>query len=154
MIAESLHNFNTKNICILSSIKNNLIIDGLFHKLLYSNNLYTSNGIYISIILNNTNNNNGRLTYDISDNLNILQKISQIEKYIFSNIINEDNKDKKIYYKISEQLNNGSIKITNYNKNTKNFILKISGIWENSNALGISFKLIAIDKILSFNSNI
>ena len=36
MIAESLDNINLNNIFIVSPIKNNLINNGLFYKLLYS----------------------------------------------------------------------------------------------------------------------
>ena len=164
MLSETLDNFNISNIFILSPIKNNLIIDGLFYKLLYSEELYTSNGIYIDISMNGGSNLNGRMSYDISKNMNTLRKIYNIERYIFQNILNSENNKKKIYYKISDQFKNGNMKLNHFNNNNNNFnnnnfnnndnnnfILKISGVWENSNSLGISFKLIQINKSASFD---
>ena len=56
MITEDLNNIDINNIYMLSSIKNNLIVNGTFNKLIYSNDLYISNGIYINIIIKNITN--------------------------------------------------------------------------------------------------
>ena len=142
MIAEDLHKFDIKNIFIMPPIKNTLITNGLFHKLLYSNNLFTSNGLYIKIDYNDTKYVNGRLYYNIDTNICTIDTIDSIEKYILGKI---NNSNKKIYQKINDQLRSGNIKLNN---NVSSVILKISGLWENDNSIGISYK------ILSFNNSI
>ena len=142
MIAEDLYNFDIKNIFIMPPIKNTLISHGLFHKLLYSNNLFTSNGLYIKIDYNDTKYLNGRLHYNIDTNVSTIDTIESIEKYILGKI---NNNNKKIYQKISDQFRSGNIKLNN---NVSSVILKISGLWENDNSIGISYK------ILSFNNSI
>ena len=82
MIAESLENINLHNICIAQGTKNNIITDGMFYKLLYSNNLYISNGIYILISLHDRNH---TILYDKFNNQNIINKIYNIENYILTN---------------------------------------------------------------------
>lgn len=142
MIAEDLYNFDIKNIFIMPPIKNTLISHGLFHKLLYSNNLFTSNGLYIKIDYNDTKYLNGRLHYNIDTNISTIDTIESIEKYILGKI---NNNNKKIYQKINDQFRSGNIKLNN---NVSSVILKISGLWENDNSIGISYK------ILSFNNSI
>ena len=141
MISENLDNFDKKNIFIMQPIKNNLINQGLFHKLLYSNNLFTSNGIYIKLDFNNSKYLNGRLIYDISNNVKTINKINEIENYILEKIWVK----KKLYHKIYDQFKSGNIKTNN---NINSIILKISGVWENDNAIGISYKIITINDIL------
>ena len=142
MIAEDLYNFDIKNIFIMPPIKNTLISHGLFHKLLYSNNLFTSNGLYIKIDYNDTKYLNGRLHYNIDTNVSTIDTIESIEKYILGKI---NNNNKKIYQKINDQFRSGNIKLNN---NVSSVLLKISGLWENENSIGISYK------ILSFNNTI
>ena len=142
MIAEDINNYSNKNIFIMQPIKNTLINQGFFHKILYSNSFFTSNGLYIKFTLNNTKYLNGRLIYNLEDNTNTLNKIVDIEK----NILDKINTEKKIYHKIYDQIKNGNIKTSNSNPD---IILKISGIWENDNSLGISYKIITInDKLI------
>lgn len=145
MIAENLDNFDMKNIFIMQPIKNTLINEGLFHKLLYSNKLFTSNGIYIRIKLIDTKYLNGRLNYDISNNSNILNNIVNIENYILDKV----NNNKKLHHKIYDQIKTGNIKVNNSNSE---IVLKISGIWENDNSIGISYKIITINKSIQLNS--
>ena len=122
MIAEDLNNYSNSNIFIMNPIKNTLINQGLFYKIVYSNSLFTSNGLYIKIPLTNTKYLNGRLIYNIEDNTNVLNQIVNIENFILDKIINK----KKIHHKIYDQIKNGNIKTNNSNSEV---ILKISGIW-------------------------
>lgn len=145
MIAEDINNYCNSNVFIMPPIKNTLINQGLFHKILYSNHLFTSNGIYIKITLNNINYLNGRLLYNLEDNSTTLNKIVSIENYILDKL----DSDKKIYHKIYDQIKNGNIKTSN---NNSNLVLKISGIWENENSIGISYKIITISKVLNLSS--
>lgn len=142
MIAEELENYDNNNIFIMQPIKNTLINQGLFYKLLYSNNLFTTNGIYIKLDFKETQYINNRLYYDLSNNKNqeIFNKIINVEKYLLQKV----SSTKKNHCKIFEQLKNGNVKSSTDNPN---IILKISGIWENENSIGISFKIISINTI-------
>ena len=142
MIAEDIYKFSNKNIFIMQPIKNTMINQGLFHKLLYSNHIFTSNGLYIKIHFVNTKWMNGRLYYDISTNSDLLNRVAEIEKYILEKVYIY----KKYHYKIYDQIKNGNLKTTNVNSN---IVLKISGVWENDNSIGISYKIITINNIIS-----
>ena len=142
MIAEELDNYDNNNIFIMQPIKNTLINQGLFYKLLYSNNLFTTNGIYIKLHFQNTQYINNRLYYDLSNikNEEIFNKIINLERYLLQKV----NSNKKNLCKIFEQLKNGNEKSST---NNPIIILKISGVWENDNSIGISFKIISINTI-------
>ena len=68
--------------------------------------------------------------------------------YIESSILNRFNKNKNYNYKLKSQIDNNilkciSIKIINKNIfNCVNFLIKISGIWENYSEIGLIYKLI------------
>lgn len=137
MIAVDISDICYRNIFIMPSIKNTLIQEGLFYKLLYSNDLFTLNGIYIKLDLNDTNIGRDNIIYNVNTNMHIINRILDIEKYILNNI----NSYKKKYYKIYEQIKQGNLRINT--ENNLNIIIKISGIWENTNSLGISYKIIS-----------
>lgn len=139
MIAENFDKMDTKNIFIMQPIKNTLINHGLFYKLLYSNNLFTLNGIYIKFKLDDINFLNGRLFYNMNiNNIDIINKLEAIEKFLLEKINIDKNIDKKIYFKIKDQIKSGNIKLNIY---IPDIILKISGIWENENSIGLSYKI-------------
>lgn len=142
MIPEDICKYTNKNIFIMQPIKNTMINQGLFHKLLYSNHIFTSNGLYININFMNTKWINGRLYYDISTNSDLLNRVAEIEKYILEKV----SICKKYHYKIYDQIKNGNLKKNNANSN---IVLKISGVWENDNSIGISFKIISINNIIT-----
>lgn len=176
MFADNIENFNTNNVIISDAIKNSMIEHSLFYKFLYSNEFVTFNGIFLYFQLENINFNKDRiiLTKDNENNLNVLNNIIDIEKKLF-NIINS-NKIKN--YKLRELINNNNIKfsksdIDNINEfnefnefnecnefnefkkfnefnefNKHHFILKLSGFWETNENIGITFKIIKINKFL------
>ena len=63
-----------------------------------------------------------------------------MDKYSQTNLITT----KTPLYRISEQLNNGFLKIFNHieTKENNEFILKIYGIWETENEYGLTYKFI------------
>ena len=171
MITEDLNNIDINNIYMLSSIKNNLIVNGTFNKLIYSNDLYISNGIYINIIIKNITNhsinskhNNCYIEFDVNKNEDIIKKLYDIENNILINMINvmdlDDvnnlNDNKICCYKINELFKSGVIKLNNnnhdnYNENYYNhIILKLSGIWQNNNSIGISYRIIPVNRSIKF----
>ena len=119
MITDAIKNIDKRNIVIMPSVKNNVIDDGLFHKLLYTNKHFIMNGIYIYID-------------EMTDKLN------NIENYILSKIPNNSNKEYS--FKIKD-----FIKKIHYPT-----LIKMSGVWENSSSIGISYKIYPINKIQKY----
>lgn len=159
MIAENLDNINVNYIIICDPIKNSVMQYSNFYKIIYSNDLLSFNGLYILFELKKIIQNKEKIIFNYLDNFKIIEKISHIEEYIL-NLINSD---KNKIYKITELFNNGYIKYCyndNYNnkisfnevKNiNKSLILKISGLWETKENIGVTFKIILIENSISFN---
>ena len=142
MIAEDIDKYNNKNLFFMQPIKNTMINEGLFHKILYSNDIFTCNGLYIKMNFRETKWLNGRLIFDIEPNQDIMNRIVEIEKHI----LNKIDLNKRAHYKIYEQIKNGNFKTSNSNSS---IIMKISGVWENQNTLGISYKIISINRTVN-----
>ena len=114
-----------------------------FIRILYSNKDFTTNGLYFHLPMKNVryqiSNKKVKFCYDIKENESILDKIYSIENQILENY----SKNKEKIFTINKLLNTGTLK-SNYEtiNTTYNFILKISGIWENKNSYGITYKII------------
>jgi hypothetical protein len=153
------------------NVKNNMVIDGKFTKLIYSDNYLILNGLYldmdISIDENDTSvlsnsisqENNHRwkpdtssykhnLYFNKNENLKMISDFYSLEKQILERFLKYNHEKKEPVYTLHNQLRNGCIKyyrehmipITNQHK--KGYFLKISGIWETTNEIGITFKII------------
>jgi len=133
-------------------VKNNIIMEGNFSKIVYSNDLFTINGIYIDfpIKINSFNkvSNKNVMCFDVLTNMDIIQKLSNIEKNIIDCYKKHYNIDNKLSSNIlCKQLQNGMLKYYSddygfYSKKISDFYIKISGIWDNHNEIGITYKLI------------
>lgn len=145
-IAININDYNEENVYFNTPIKNTVIDNSDFIRTIYSNELITLNGIYLKIKFCFSHIeryfNKYKCNYDIEKNVMLLKKIEMIEESILNRInIN----DKKPVYKIKNQIRLGNIKLFTDNSerlDNGNFILKISGIWENMNEYGITFKFI------------
>ena len=137
-IAITAKDLSIDDVYFLDPIKNIIINNSKFIRIIYSNNLLTLNGIYLICNIDNKdkNNNHGLLLY-----------IQSLE----DNILNKFSKEKIKNYKIREYFNNNFIN-TDYTKDHENYtkyILKISGIWDASNNIGLTFKFLKLDSILT-----
>lgn len=147
MILLQLNQFNLPGISFLEK-KVNMIMDGFFTKLLYSDDCMTMNGIYIELpitFISTIFYPKNILQFDTISNKEWIHKLSTIEKHIiqyymfFYSISN-----KNAIYSLKHQIQNGSIK---YYKDSiysgSLYYIKISGIWETSTDVGITYKIIA-----------
>ena len=151
-ICETIENFDINNLYYLDPIKNTVIDNSNFIRILYSNKLLTLNGIYIyldfsNITLINNNNNRGKYSIDLNNisNNKIILFIKNLEENILNNSIIKNKIQSK---KLTELLSNGYIKNINNTFNIKNnskFILKISGIWESDFEYGLTYKILDIN---------
>jgi hypothetical protein len=143
-ILKNLHQFNKDCIYLCEPIKNNIMMDGNFIRILYSTELFTMNGIYLFIHFNNISvekyYNKYRCSFDTNNNI-LIDSLKNIEEDILKKI---HIKDKIPIFKIHDQLRNGNIKIFSENIETihNDFLLKISGVWETSTNYGVTYKFI------------
>ena len=146
IITEQLKDFTINNVFYLEPIKNTVIDNSSFIRIIYSNQLCTFNGIYLYIgfndVLLQTNNNKVKYSIKQKNNMEIITALKTLECEILDNI----SINKRKVYKLYEQLQNGIIKIINNNytlcneTNYNNYILKISGIWESGDEYGLTYK--------------
>jgi hypothetical protein len=147
-IANRIDQYNNNCILLCDPIKNNIMNEGNFIRIIYSNQNITLNGIYLIITLNNITCekyfSKYRCFFSTSLHKDIIDNLKIIEENILSKY---DGTDKIPQYKIYEQIKNGNIKIFNDvgNKSICSFILKISGIWETQLNYGITYKFINVN---------
>ena len=172
-IIQDINKFSSNEILLCEPIKNTVIENSNFIRILITNKDIIINGIYLNLVLENkivldkninsiaTNYKYKKFFFITSNNLNkqIIEKLKIIEKQILHKI-NITNKNK--VFKLSNNLDNGIIKVFFENLNANNYnntfkeimenkhflILKISGIWENETCYGITYKF-----MLKFNEH-
>ena len=139
--------FLLSNISLLEK-KVNMIMDGYFTKLIYSDDCMTMNGIFFELPVRITNTSSIQSKYiayfDTVVNRDWIYKLSVIEKQIlqyymfFFGITN-----KTPNYSLKQQIQNGSIKYYKDHITKGNlYYIKLSGIWETHNEIGITYKMI------------
>jgi hypothetical protein len=144
--------FSIENLFFLER-KKNVIIDGTFSKIIYSDNLFIMNGLFFEFPLQLNVETaqhvfNKQCVYfnsHLQKNLLCITKISEIENSILNYYKKANGLDKKNNLLLTTQLYNGFFKIYKdnthaSNNGTKKYILKISGLWETRNEIGITYK--------------
>lgn len=147
-LVKNIEQYDENSIFFCEPIKNNIMNDGNFIRILYSNRNLVLNGIYINLSFNDLTIEKHYNKYKCIFNTNIYKKIITDIKTIEENILTKLNIiNKTPQFKIYEQLNNGSIKIfcDSIPKSNSSFILKISGIWETPEQYGLTYKFTKIN---------
>tara|TARA_B100000035_G_scaffold313366_1_gene326913 strand:+ start:6460 stop:6882 length:423 start_codon:yes stop_codon:yes gene_type:complete len=137
IIYTKLDNYNSNYIFFGDTIKNTVITNGKFVRIIYSNQIYTLNGLYILVPLANIKKINSN-TCSINNNNSCIKTLCNVEK----DILSKCNTSKIKEYKLQEQLNKNIIKIFNSKNTFKKIIIKISGLWEDENSCGLTYKFI------------
>lgn len=153
-ISLDINRINIGNLFFLDT-KRNIIMDGNFTKVLYSNEYFTMNGIYVifpilvSNIEKNINKNIMKIHPYSVNNLSIIQDFAKLEVRILDYYKNTYRAKGKISNLLSRQLYSGSLKLYkefNYhfepNNAPKQYIIKISGVWESNDEIGLTYKVI------------
>ena len=150
-IVKKLDQYDENCVFFCDPIKNNIMNDGNFIRILYSNELFVLNGIYLIFSINLMSvekyYNKYKITFDKNANNDIIEQIRVIEENIIKKICI---KNKTPQFKIYEQLKNGNIKIFFEPKDdifgsSNTFLLKISGIWDTDMSYGVTYKFIKIN---------
>ena len=138
-------------------IKNNVMPDGFFIRIIYSTPTFILNGINLYITLNDINLEKYYNKYKCFFNNNTLHHKKYLENIqkIEENLLKKINMPNKIKnYKIYDQLKSGNIKFFLENNNTEinninYFLLKISGIWETETHYGLTYKFVKLKSSIS-----
>ena len=138
--------FNIDNVFFQEAIKNTIMTDSHFIRIIYSDELFMLNGICLEftlpIISIDKSFNKFKCTFDKQLSNVVIKAIYKAEYDIIMKC-SEKNKNKTPIFRISDQLKNGVIKVINLCNsptNNKKFIIKISGIWSNDLEYGLTYK--------------
>lgn len=145
ILVKDINQYDKSHVHFSNSIKNNIMKNGNFIKILYFTPLIKLNGIYLKInienFLNEKNIYRNNYIFDAFLNSELIEQIKNIEIDILnmSQILNKNPE-----YDLYKKLISGNIKIITNTIGTKyeNFIIKISGIWENETNYGLNYKFI------------
>ena len=150
-IAIPTDQFTINNIFFQEAIKNTIMTDSNFIRIIYSDELIMLNGVCLEftlpIIYIDKSFNKFKCNFDKQLNHTLIQLICKAEYDILAKC-SEKNINKIPIYRISDQLRNGIIKVMNLSTNSTNatnnvnkkFIIKISGIWSNDLEYGLTYK--------------
>jgi hypothetical protein len=146
-IVKTIDQYNDDFVYFCDPIKNNIMNNGNFIRILYSTPIFVLNGIYISILINQLTIekyfNKYKCSFDTASHISIIQRIKSIEE----NILKKININGKMpQYKIYEQISSGNIKLfsDNIENISNNFLLKIAGIWETDYHYGLTYKFVRL----------
>ena len=160
MISENLQDLNYECIILNEPIKNSAVQYNYFYKLLYSTHIMSLTSIFLLFELNNLSFENDKIKFDKNTvNNNVFSKLIELEEHILNLIIDSKSKLYKLkeiyenqFFKFS--LSDDNENISSYNNlkclNNRTFIIKISGIWESKDTIGLTFKFIKVNKFVEF----
>lgn len=135
--------YNGNYIFFCEPIKNNIMLNGDFIRMMYSTKHLTMNSIYLKLpfYITNVSKYYNKCKYDIELTPDI-EKIKTIEIDILQKI---NTRGKRPQYNIYEHLQKRCIKnVCEYREESKTLVLKMSGIWETDDECGITYKFITI----------
>ena len=144
-IVKNIDQYNEDCVYFYEPIKNNIMNNGNFIKIIYSTSLFVLNVIYINININYLSidkyYNKYKCSFDTNQYRDLIDKLRIIEEGLIKKI---GILGKIPQYKIYEQLKNGNIKVFSdtSDKIGYSFLLKIAGIWETDTEYGLTYKFI------------
>ena len=138
-VVKNFDQYDSRCVYYCDPIKNNIMNEGFFIRIMYSTNNFVLNGITLLVQLNDVYcekyYNKYKCIFNITTHRETIEKVKSIEDGLLRNV---NIRGKMPQYKIYEQLRN-SEKINN-----SLFMLKISGIWENDTQYGLTYKFMKI----------
>ena len=153
-IVIDIDEFNKDHIFLQEPVKNNIIDDSKFIRIIYSNNIFSINTLYIvfnlQIIQVENYFNKHKFVFNVKQNTKTINQLKSIEESILDKIFINN---KKPVFRLFEQLNLGNLKLFKdnlklYKINSDNeFIIKISGIWDNEYEYGITYKFVDMTQV-------
>lgn len=147
-LVKKIEQYNNDYLVFCEPIKNNVMDEGHFIRILYSSDCMILNGIYLFVHLTDISCEKYYNKYKCNFHAINNKQTTDSLKIIEQQILEKYKTDKTPSYKINEQLKTGHIKMFSESANNYlgNFILKISGIWETQTNYGLTYKFIAVNK--------
>ncbi len=148
LVAKNINQYNDNNLYFCDAIKNNIMADSQFIRIIYSTENFILNGISILLEFKDINickyYNKFRISFCPNINNILMDKMIDIEHSILQKI---NIKNKQPSFKVAEQLMNHNIKLfldndENMDVSKMLIIIKISGIWETESQYGVTYKFI------------
>tara|TARA_B110000285_G_scaffold37016_1_gene40074 strand:- start:757 stop:1242 length:486 start_codon:yes stop_codon:yes gene_type:complete len=155
-VVKKIEQFDINNVVLCETIKNNIINDGKFSRIIYSTHNLTFNGIYLLVKLNHITCNKYYSKYKCEFNVNDHSELINNIKIIEDSLLNKFNiAKKKGQFKINETLKTGNVKIHTSVENCRSccFVLKISGVWETEDTYGLTYKFCKINDDITTRLN-
>jgi len=161
MICEPLESINYEFIILNEPVKNSVVQYNYFYKILYSTDILVLTSIFTIFELTNFVLENDNITFSKNNNnFDVFNKLIALEEYLLKLL----NSHKTKVYKFKEIYDNKTFRFVfnEYNEMLDNnvnimtiknklFILKISGLWESKESIGLTFKFIIVNKYLQFS---
>lgn len=153
-LIKSISQCNINCVYFCEPIKNNVMINGSFTRILYSSHIFTMNGIYLMVPLSEITfekyYQKYKCTFNSNNNMKTIEKLCDIETKLLQKV-GSTIKNKIPQYKIQEQLKTFHIKIVSENTlmsvtTSSIFLLKISGIWETETHYGVTYKFSILEE--------
>jgi len=159
IVTLDLSKFTLSNIYFLET-KKNIIMDGNFTKLIFSNEFFIMNGIYILFPIDHNGSekimNKTQIRFNPFQQYNqtLINEFSKLEKNILEYYKQTRMCNCKIVPLLQKQMLIGFMKTNKeyknqflINENNKNilYVLKISGIWETKDEIGLTYKLFEVN---------
>ena len=146
-IYHNVINFDVSNITVCNPTPNKFSNYDRFYKVLYNTNGMTLNTIYLLIDVDCCNvveeSKRYKLTFNVDDS--IVERVKRIETNILNRVNQYIQKDIVLncYYNL---VNNRYIYSNTYiSKKKQRIYLRISGIWESNNQIGLTAKLTILE---------
>jgi hypothetical protein len=148
----SSEKLNEKKIQFMNS-KRNITMDGEFTKILFVTEHFSMDSLFIDFpieLQHEPINKNAALKNNTTNNL-LINKFSELEKQLINYYKLYKNVNKKSILLLSNNLTNGNVKIftplKSYNGIKKTYGIKISGIWESYDSIGLTYKIIEVSRV-------
>lgn len=149
-IVDNIDNFNINHMYVSDKQDNTVIDGGKFSKIMYSTQDITLNGIFILCSFNSTSvekntYNKFKVSWNKDKNKELVEKLKQLESSILDRYGNACYSSS-----LSNLLDYNNIRIfseENALVSNTDFLLRISGLWENEKGSGITYKFLEINHL-------
>ena len=141
-VIQNIDNFNIINLFFMDK-KRNIIMNGSFTKIIYSISDVSSLGMFFDFPIDGSIMGNKFYNFNIHENVDIINSIINIETQILDYYKSINEIDNRCVYLLKNNISQGNLKVyTKKEIKNKKYVLKISGVWETIDEIGITYKLL------------
>ena len=155
-LVASLEQYDGEYLSFCDSIKNNVVNEGTYLRLIYSTPTFTMHGVHLHFTVTpisfENHHNKCKIKFDKHIHKELINKLKRIEEEV---IAKSDIRGKIPHYKIFEQIGYGYVKIhmdgelsapvAHVVHAPMKMLLKISGVWETDFNYGVTYKFTGLN---------